>query len=60
MELDFAITAKDHNLQDMYLIKFDMIKFEGYWEGYFIDPETLEKVTFDSFPGLVESANSVF
>ena len=44
----------------MVLLKSDMVKFEGYWSGILIDPETQQNVTIDHFPGLVETADSIF
>jgi hypothetical protein len=58
--LKFKVTAKEHKFQDMVLLKSDMVKFEGYWSGVMTDPETQQNVTIDHFPGLVETADSIF
>ena len=48
-----------HN--DMGLLKNDMVKGEGHWVGYVMDPEnSTHKVDFYEMSGMVELANSVF
>jgi hypothetical protein len=37
----------------MVVLKSDMIKFEGYWSGTYIDPQTQNTIVVDNFPGLV-------
>ena len=44
----------------MVVLKSDMIKFEGYWSGHYVHPDTQEVVAVRNVPGLVETADSIF
>ena len=39
MKVDFLIMDKTVILDDMGVLKNDMVKGEGHWVGYVIDPE---------------------
>lgn len=44
----------------MVILKNDMVKFEGYWSGQWTDTETQNLFMINNYPGLVETADSVF
>lgn len=60
MELRFSITSREHRLRDLGVLKVDLLRFEGYWNGSLILPETSAVYEVKSLPGLVEIGNSIF
>jgi hypothetical protein len=61
MKVNFEIMTRTVIKSDMGLLKNDMVKGEGHWVGYVIDPENkTHKVDFYEMSGMVELANSVF
>lgn len=59
--MNFLVLHKTTHFEDMGIIKNDMIKAEGHWRGYIMDPENLtNKIEFYEMSGLIETANSIF
>lgn len=61
MKIDFQIMHRTTIHEDMGIFKNDMVKGEGHFVGYVIDPEDKShKVDFYEMSGMVEIANSFF
>ena len=60
MVLEFTITVRDHRVRDMVVIKLDMLRFEGYWSGYVVNPRDSQRYEIELYPGLVEVGDSIF
>lgn len=59
MEVNFTVLEVNHMLNDMGVLKVDMIKGEGHWAGWVEDKEGV-RIEFYLIAGVVESANSLF
>jgi hypothetical protein len=42
------------------VLKLDLLRFDGYWSGSFVNPFTQKQQMLDPFPGLVETGDNIF